>query len=281
MDDNLLWDLGELEPQEPSKSGKWDGRFFIDYLGLTIPTLLKEEEIDDLIYLMYLNPNKGRFRFLIKNLEAFTNHVFDKLYSEEANKLEPNVKEAAERFASRLSLIVERFKEFDTTFYSGSDLISFKRNQSLIEILSSRDSVEELVNRISDLTKKEVDRLDSLDKILQGSMTIVSLVKYTSVDNTHGDEVMERLQGYQSRNYLFTPAEREAIEFMGYPKEILGSESLMKPGVTTNADKVLTNLARTGFLLNLVELFNLVEFKKNKVDYSKYLTTMLDIVDTL
>ena len=112
-------------------------------------------------------------------------------------------------------------------------------------------------------------------------MTIVSLVKYTSVDNTHGDEVMERLQGYQSRNYLFTPAEREAIEFMGYPKEILGSESLMKPGVITNADKVLTNLARTGFLLNLVELFNLVEFKKNKVDYSKYLTTMLDIVDTL
>lgn len=235
------------------KVRKFDGRFYISYLGLNPNTLVKED-LDFILFLVRQGLDGNRLSFLISNLESFYNNIQDKM-----SELDTDDIVLATSISNKLVTGINELKRLLTL--NIFDVAPLKLNSDyeknteklLSDNTQCRQLYEELV--INNLNTKDINiRYDIYNNLLD-----TMYLMYSQQSETKNKKYMDHIRSYKKTSYEYTEEEYRVMEKLGFPTALMGSESIFKDGVNTESKKE-NNKINNFYAKSLYNLFTDIKF---------------------
>ena len=226
-----IQEIGLLDDLSGYKGRKFDGRFYISYLGLNPNTLVKED-LDFILFLVRQGLDGNRLSFLISNLESFHRHIQEKM-----NDLDSDDMIIASSISNKLVTGIRELKRllslniFDVAPLKLNSDYEKNTEKLLSDSTQCKQLYEELV--INNLNTKDVNiRYDIYNNLLD-----TLYLMYSQQSELKNKKYIDHMRVYKKTSYQYTDDEKRIMEKLDFPTALMGSESIFKDGINTESKK--------------------------------------------
>lgn len=245
-----------------STEDKFDGKFYVNYVGINPCTILKED-INLLEVIVRQNMDYNKLNFLIKNLKNFRN------YSRNiAENIEDNEdRQIALDMIKKLNHAIEVFEEL-----LGSDRIYLRDlklkkeyKKELEGLMSSKTEINEIFDdiKLNNINNNYKEEDYKYIKSLCKSMNYI----FKIVDERKDKELSLKIGQYRRSQYKYTPEEFKIMKLLEFPVAIAGNENIFSQNVNLDMKRTYYNV--TGYytlcLYNLLLDMILIGVDKTKL----------------
>ena len=231
----------------------FDGKFDISFYGL-IPNTILREDTNVLTMLIQLSLDvpeaRNKVVSLLRDMDVFIDHMERKI---KADNIPPTVNfvqmnEIYETFHKKMVALKEAAKEitFNQVHNQSEQISEFFSGD--MNVLTNSNKVSGVVtyiistNKFDKLPKDSIaislaDRYRSLianttktSEILDTFARLEEIIKNTGIGEKHSSTVstLIKLTQYSSKSYYFTDEEVAAMEYLGFPYQVVGYERYFK-----------------------------------------------------
>lgn len=241
---------------------KWKKQYYIGYLGLNFLTIYKENN-NILQLLVILNPDKNKLRFLIETLREHWKYVDSKIYND--NEISEEDIRYISTILNNVNDKIELLENLKNFIFPETGYINKDSDINLLQLLNDAATTRELVDYYKNCRYTD-DNKSKLKNLVNSINIIVNMMDPGFFRD------INTLNEYSSRNYQYSPEEREALSYIEAPIALMGNESVIKPEVNTDSEVLKRDTSRYYFkkaTLDLINLYHSRVYSQNKPNLRK------------